>query len=39
MSVLPEQLDPIFAAAGLKLGEATLKAIDEVSGEILYPMG
>ncbi|MFD2256492.1 aldo/keto reductase [Luteolibacter algae] len=34
-----EQLEPIFAAAGLKLSEETLKAIDEVSEEILYPMG
>ncbi|MGB6222355.1 aldo/keto reductase [Haloferula sp.] len=33
------QLDPIFAAAGLKLDEPTLKAIDKVSRELLYPMG
>ena len=34
-----EQLDPILAAAGLKLSQETLDAIDEVSREILYPMG
>ena len=34
-----EQLEPILAAAGLKLGEETLAAIDEVSREIPYPMG
>ena len=33
------QLDPIFAAIDLKLDEATLKTIDEVSKEIPYPMG
>ncbi|MBK1826593.1 aldo/keto reductase [Haloferula rosea] len=34
-----DQLDPILAAAGLKLSQETLDAIDEVSREILYPMG
>ena len=34
-----EQLDPILAAAGLKLSEEVLSKIDEVSKEILYPMG
>jgi len=34
-----DQLDPIFAAAGLRLSQETLDAIDEVSREILYPMG
>ena len=33
------QLDPIFAAADVELDEATLDAIDQVSKEILYPMG
>lgn len=33
------QLDPILAAAGLKLDPATLEAIDAVSLEIPYPMG
>ncbi|MEM1084831.1 MAG: aldo/keto reductase [Verrucomicrobiota bacterium] len=33
------QMDPILAAADLKLDEATLAAIDDVSREILYPMG
>ena len=34
-----DQLDPILAAAGLKLDPATLAAIDVVSKEVLYPMG
>jgi aryl-alcohol dehydrogenase-like predicted oxidoreductase len=34
-----DQLDPILAAAGLKLDRSTLDAIDEVSREIPYPMG
>lgn len=34
-----DQLDPIFAAAGLKLEKDTLDAIDKVSKEIPYPMG
>jgi aryl-alcohol dehydrogenase-like predicted oxidoreductase len=33
------QMDPILAAANLKLDDSTLAAIDEVSEEILYPMG
>ncbi|MGE9270079.1 MAG: aldo/keto reductase [Verrucomicrobiales bacterium] len=33
------QLEPIFAAADLKLDGATMAAIDEVSREIPYPMG
>lgn len=33
------QLDPILAAAGLKLDQDTLEAIDAVSLEIPYPMG
>lgn len=34
-----QQLEPIFAAAGMKLDTDTLTAIDAVSLEILYPMG
>jgi aryl-alcohol dehydrogenase-like predicted oxidoreductase len=34
-----DQLDEIFAAADLDLEPAILKAIDEVTKEILYPMG
>ncbi len=34
-----DQLEPIFAAAGLKLDSDTLALIDAVSREILYPMG
>jgi aryl-alcohol dehydrogenase-like predicted oxidoreductase len=34
-----DQLDDIFAAADLTLDEATMKAIDAVTKEILYPMG
>ena len=34
-----KQLDPILAAAGLILDDATLAAIDAVTKEILYPMG
>jgi aryl-alcohol dehydrogenase-like predicted oxidoreductase len=34
-----EQLDPILAAAEVKLDADTLKAIDAVTSEILYPMG
>jgi aryl-alcohol dehydrogenase-like predicted oxidoreductase len=34
-----DQLDEIFAAADLTLADDVLKAIDEVSGQILYPMG
>lgn len=34
-----DQLDPIFAAAGLKLDAATLAKIDAISKEIPYPMG
>lgn len=34
-----DQLDDIFAAADLDLEPAILKAIDEVTKEILYPMG
>ena len=35
----PEQLDDILAAADLTLGDETLKRINEVSREIMYPMG
>ncbi|GHC55084.1 aldo/keto reductase [Roseibacillus persicicus] len=34
-----DQLDPILAAAGLKLSPEVLSKIDEVSTEIRYPMG
>ena len=34
-----EQLDPILAAADLKLSDEVLAKIDEVSTEIRYPMG
>ena len=34
-----DQLDDIFAAADLTLDADTLKAIDAVTKEILYPMG
>lgn len=34
-----DQLEPILAAADVKLDEATLAAIDRVSREIPYPMG
>ncbi len=34
-----DQLDDIFAAADLTLGDDVLKAIDAVTKEILYPMG
>ena len=34
-----DQLDDIFAAADLVLSPETLKAIDEVTRDILYPMG
>jgi aryl-alcohol dehydrogenase-like predicted oxidoreductase len=34
-----DQLDDIFAAADLVLPAETLKAIDEVTRDILYPMG
>jgi aryl-alcohol dehydrogenase-like predicted oxidoreductase len=34
-----DQLDDIFAAADLVLAPETLKAIDEVTRDILYPMG
>lgn len=34
-----DQLDEIFAAFDLKLGDDVMKAIDKVSKEILYPMG
>jgi aryl-alcohol dehydrogenase-like predicted oxidoreductase len=34
-----DQLDDIFAAADLTLGDEVLKAIDAVTKEILYPMG
>ena len=34
-----QQLEPILAAAGLKLGQDTLDAIDAVSRDIPYPMG
>lgn len=34
-----DQLDPILAAAGLKLSPDVLSKIDEVSTEIRYPMG
>ena len=34
-----DQLDPILAAAGLKLADDVLAKIDEVSKEVLYPMG
>lgn len=34
-----EQLEPILAAAGLKLDAATLESIDAISKETLYPMG
>jgi aryl-alcohol dehydrogenase-like predicted oxidoreductase len=34
-----DQLDPIFAAAGLKLDASTLTAIDAISKDIPYPMG
>ena len=34
-----EQLDPILAAAGLTLSNEVLSKLDEVSKDILYPMG
>ena len=34
-----EQLDPIFKAIDLTLGDDVLKACDKVHDEILYPMG
>ena len=34
-----DQLDDIFAAADLVLDEAVMKKIDQVSKEIMYPMG
>ena len=34
-----DQLDDIFAAADLSLSNEVMTAIDEVSREILYPMG
>ena len=34
-----DQLEPIFAAAGLVLSDEVLAKIDQVSSEILYPMG
>lgn len=34
-----DQLAPIFAAANLTLSEEVLAAVDQVSDEILYPMG
>jgi aryl-alcohol dehydrogenase-like predicted oxidoreductase len=34
-----DQLDPIFAAAGLTLSDEMLAKIDQVSAEIMYPMG
>ncbi|MCB1647831.1 MAG: aldo/keto reductase, partial [Pseudomonadales bacterium] len=34
-----DQLDDIFAAADLVLSKETMKAIDAVSKEIMYPMG
>jgi aryl-alcohol dehydrogenase-like predicted oxidoreductase len=34
-----DQLDDIFAAADLTLGDDILKAIDAVTRELLYPMG
>ncbi|NWK57289.1 aldo/keto reductase [Verrucomicrobiaceae bacterium N1E253] len=34
-----DQLAPIFAAADLELSDEVLKKIDEVSAELLYPMG
>ena len=33
------QLDPILAAAGMSLSDEIMEKIDEVSSEILYPMG
>ena len=33
-----DQLDPIFAAAGLKLDDGIRSRIDEISKEIPYPM-
>jgi len=33
------QMEPILAAAGLVLDDETLSKIDEISKEILYPMG
>jgi len=35
----PEQLDPLLAAADVKLADDVLAACDKVSKEILYPMG
>jgi aryl-alcohol dehydrogenase-like predicted oxidoreductase len=35
----PEQMPDILAAADVVLDEATLKRIDAVSRELLYPMG
>ena len=35
----PDQLDDILAAADLTLDAETLRKIDAVSKEILYPMG
>jgi aryl-alcohol dehydrogenase-like predicted oxidoreductase len=34
-----DQLEPIFAAAELVLSDEVLAKIDQVSSEILYPMG
>ena len=34
-----DQLNVIFDAAGLELAASVLEHIDEVSGEIRYPMG
>jgi aryl-alcohol dehydrogenase-like predicted oxidoreductase len=34
-----DQLDDIFAAADVVLSPEVLKAIDEVTRDILYPMG
>ena len=34
-----DQLDDIFAAADLVLSPEVLKAIDDVTRDILYPMG
>ena len=34
-----DQLDEIFAAADLELSADVLAAIDQVSADIMYPMG
>jgi aryl-alcohol dehydrogenase-like predicted oxidoreductase len=38
-ATMPEQLDETLAAAEVTLDEPTLRACDEISREIPYPMG